>query len=137
MTDTNQTGPDAAQLPVLPAGLVRIGVATSVFLALLILYGTLSPQPPGPPLEGHADKLAHFGAFGALTLVLITFSVMPVRVTVPLVVAYGGAIELVQPSFGRTAEWADFWANNAGVAAGLLVGLALNRALRRRFARAR
>ncbi len=137
MTDLRKSRHEIAHAPRLPDSLVRFGGVVGALLALLILYGTLSPQPPGPPMQGHADKLAHFGAFGALTLVLIAFSVMPVRVTVPLVVAYGGAIELVQPSFGRTAEWADFWANNAGVAAGLLVGLALNRALRRRFARAR
>ncbi len=137
MTDTRQSRPDIAHAPCLPARLIRLGAVAGALLALLILYGTLNPQPPGPPLTGHTDKLVHFLAFGALSLVLSAFSVMPIRMMVPLVVAYGGAIELVQPSFGRTAAWGDFWANNAGVAAGVLVGLALNRALRRRYAPAR
>lgn len=39
-----------------------------------------------------------------------------------LAAAYGGAIELIQPRFGRDAAWADFVADVAGVAAGAARG---------------
>lgn len=119
----------------LPTNLVRFGAFAGVALALLILFATLSPQPPGPPMQGHADKLAHFLGFMALVVFPAAVGALRLRLLIPLAMAYGGVIELVQPYHGRTADWADFWANNAGVAAGAALGFALNRVLRQRYAR--
>jgi VanZ family protein len=40
---------------------------------------------------------------------------------------YGGIIEVIQPSFGRDAEWLDFVANGIGIVAGLILGTVLRR----------
>ena len=45
------------------------------------------------------------------------------RIVLPLAVAYGGLIELVQPYVNRYGEWGDFVAN----AMGCLIGFALAR----------
>jgi len=38
-----------------------------------------------------------------------------------LFIAYGGAIELLQPYVNRYGEWLDMAANTAGVACGLII----------------
>lgn len=62
-------------------------------------------QPPAAP-EG-SDKLAHFIAFAALTLPLAhtgCFGLQPTFIGAP---AFGGAIELIQPSFNCSGELND------------------------------
>lgn len=121
----------------LPPALVRGGGLFGLLLLLIMLYAMLSPQPPGPPMDGHADKVAHFIGFATLITVFSAVGTLPLRLLIPLAVALGGVIELVQPSFGRGAEWADFWANNAGVAVGAILGPGVHRALLRRYGAAR
>ena len=116
----------------------RLGVLAAVLIALGILYGTLNPNPPGPPLRGNADKIAHFMAFATLVFVPVVTAPGRCRWMLPLAIAFGGLIELMQPQFGRAAEWGDFWANNAGAVAGAILGVLTNRlAMRRLAARAR
>lgn len=111
----------------------RLGALAAVGIALGILYGTLSPQPPGPPMHGHADKVAHFLAFFTLVFVPVLTAPGRWRWMLPFAIAFGGLIELVQPQFGRTAEWADFWANNAGALTGAVLGVLTNRLAMRRL----
>lgn len=115
----------------------RLGALAGASVALGILYGTLSPQPPGPPLHGHADKLAHFAAFFVLVFVPVVTAPGRWRWILPSAIAFGGLIELVQPQFGRHADWLDFWANNAGAVCGALLGVLSSRPLLRRLAAAR
>jgi VanZ family protein len=49
----------------------------------------------------------------------------------PVLAAYGGAIELVQPMVGRGRELADWLADLAGIGLGALVGVALRRVWQR------
>ena len=114
-----------------------MGALAAAVIALGILYGTLSPQPPGPPLRGHADKLAHFLAFFTLVFVPVLTAPGRWRWMLPCAVAFGGIIELLQPQFGRHTDWYDFWANNAGAASGALLRVVLGRPLLRRLAAAR
>lgn len=102
--------------PLLPASLL------TAVIACVIVYGTLSPPgPPGPPLL-LTDKQMHALAFFGLVLPLGW--VRPrwaLRIGLAAL-AFGGVIELVQPSVGRSAEWADLWADGLGVVIGLLPG---------------
>jgi VanZ family protein len=102
----------------------RLAIALTLVIALAIGFGTLAPDTGSAPRVPHLDKLLHFLAFLGLVLPLAT--VLPRRSavigTVVLAVAYGGAIELIQPRFGRGAEWLDFWADLAGAAAGAALG---------------
>lgn len=93
----------------------------------LILISWLALTPSSPPMPGQTDKLAHLAAF--LLLALLADRAFPQRgfdylVILPLI-AYGGALELVQGMLPyRFGSWADLAADAAGV---LLYGFFVRR----------
>jgi VanZ family protein len=93
------------------------GLVLSAVIAITIASMTLTPATGMVTLSG-LDKVYHFVAFGALVFPLIMTDSRRWAWAVPLVIAYGGAIELIQPTVGRSAEWLDFGANTAGALAG-------------------
>ena len=96
---------------------------STVAIAGLIAWATLSPPgPPGPPVP-YVDKIGHAVAFAALVAPLAWQRPRFLVWLAPLALFYGGFIEIIQPGFGRSAEWADFAADGAGVAIGSLPGL--------------
>jgi VanZ family protein len=107
-----------------------IWAAITVALAAAIAYLTLVPRPPSPVQFPHVDKLYHALAFAAL--------VFPTTILRPrwwgrmavLAIGYGALIELVQPLFGRDAEWLDLVFDGLGVAVGTLAGVLLLRLVR-------
>jgi len=103
----------------------RIAVTLTLTVAML---WPLEAPPPAP--EG-SDKLVHFIAFAALAFPLARtgrFGLLPVFIGAS---AFGGAIELIQPSFNRSADVNDWVADVVGVLLGIGLGL-LYRRLRRR-----
>lgn len=108
------------------------GLALGVLAALVIAAVTLTPLPPGAITDGF-DKGYHFLAFAALIFPLILTDSRRWLWAVPLAVLYGGAIELIQPSVGRTAEWLDFGADVTGVLAGAALAEILHDRVRDRF----
>lgn len=106
----------AAAIERLWLGLGWLGLA-------IILWGTLTPEPPQLPQFGipQFDKLEHFTAFLMLTSwFMAAFPGRKAALTIiVLCVLLGGAIELVQGWSGfRDAEWGDWAADCVGVAAG-------------------
>ncbi len=99
----------------------RIVMVITVALAAVIGVLTLLPLelPPGPPGN---DKLYHFIAFMALAAPISVFWRAAVPYAAPVFVIYGGAIELIQPHVGRSAEWADFGMDVLGVMAAIALG---------------
>lgn len=99
-------------------------------IGLAIGLVTLTPMPalPGPPGN---DKAAHAFAFAVLTLPISLLAPRSLIWLMPLALAYGGAIELIQPYVGRSRELADLIADGVGI----LAGAALGRGLSRLFAR--
>lgn len=89
--------------------------AAIVFLTLF--YS--SEGPSGPPW---ADKAYHAIAFFFLVLPGAMVHRWAFLWLVPLAIAFGAAIELVQPQFGRSRELADLYADIAGIFAGVIVG---------------
>ena len=89
----------------------------------IVLWGTLTPEPPSLPQFGipQFDKLEHFIAFLMLTS-WFTAAFPEGRRPLWIAVIYavlGGVIELVQGWSGfRDAEWFDWAADCVGVAAG-------------------
>jgi VanZ family protein len=71
----------------------------------------------------------HALAFALLVLPLGWADIRSTLWLAPLALAYGGAIEVLQPFVGRGAEWGDLLADAAGIGIGLLPG-----ALRARLA---
>jgi VanZ family protein len=106
-----------------------IPITLAVTLTLTVTMLWPMDQPPRAP-EG-SDKLVHFIAFAALAFPLARtgrIGLLPVFVGAS---AFGGAIELIQPSFNRSADVNDWIADIVGVLLGISCGL-LYRRIRRR-----
>ena len=83
-------------------------------------------EAPPPAPEG-SDKLVHFVAFAALAFPLARtgrFGLLPVFFGAS---AFGGVIELIQPSFNRSADVNDWVADMVGVILGIGFGLLYRR----------
>ena len=105
-----------------PTGLALIA---TLALALVIGYLTLSPVVSDAGVPG-SDKLHHALAFFALAVPL---SFARPRLAIWIVIAataYGGAIELIQPTVGRDQDAWDFLADGVGAVAGAAVGVGLH-----------
>ncbi len=100
-----------------------IAHALTTLLALIIAALTLVPtvQPPGN--FQYQDKVYHLIAFAGLLLPSATLYPRALRWTVPFALALGGAIEIIQPSIGRSGDMADFAADALGVGVGILIGV--------------
>jgi hypothetical protein len=116
---------ESPQMPTVEPANTRttMAVVLTLGLAALITVLTLMPMPQGG-LPG-SDKFYHVLAFSALAVPLSV--VAPSRAILVFfgVVAYGGAIEVIQPTFHRMGEWADLRADAIGAAAGVLVGVSV------------
>lgn len=102
----------------------------TALIAVLIAVTTLAPEMPGPRGVAGIDKLWHLLAFAALAVPLAWRFPHHWRRVALAALAYGGAIELVQPVIGREAEWGDFLADGLGAVAGARLGAWLGRVWR-------
>lgn len=107
-----------------------LALILTLLLAAAMAVATLMPLTGGPGIPG-SDKAHHVIGFALLALPMATVQPRAMLWLAPVLAAYGGAIELVQPFVGRGQELADWLADLAGVGAGTLAGLALGRACRR------
>ncbi len=73
------------------------------------------------------DKVLHFLAFFAIVLPAITVRPRAWVWVLPLAIALGGAIEIIQPYFGRSRELGDFIADALGAGAAVIVGHMVSR----------
>lgn len=102
---------------------VAVGSAMTLTLAVIIAVVTLAPMLAGP---AGSDKVYHVLAFACLAFPLPLVRPRLTLWVVVGVIAYGGAIEVIQPFFGRQAEWADFVADAIGAVVGAAAGYALS-----------
>ena len=108
-----------------------LDIHLTMIVSLTLTVAMLWPLEAPPPAPEGSDKLVHFIAFAALAFPLARtgrFGLMPVFIGASV---YGGAIELVQPSFNRSADINDWVADIVGVVIGIGCGL-LYRRMRRR-----
>jgi len=103
---------------------VAVGSAVTLAFAVIIAVLTLAPIPVGGPAG--SDKVYHVLAFACLAFPLPVVRPRLTLWVVVSVIAYGGAIEVIQPYFGRQAEWADFVADAIGAVVGAAAGYALS-----------
>ena len=101
-----------------------IGGAITIGLAAIIAVLTLMPLPVSGTTG--SDKVYHALAFASLALPLPFAKPRWTLWVILSVIAYGGTIEVVQPYFGRHAEWADLLADGVGAILGAGIGLALS-----------
>ncbi|MDM7853284.1 VanZ family protein [Pseudochrobactrum kiredjianiae] len=102
---------------------------TSLFF-LLIAFLTLAPVSP-PTGYGATDKTYHMLAFAGLALPIATLQPRWLLFMIPVFAIFGGAIELIQPYFGRSCDFADWIADVKGIMIGSIVGLVLCLGIRR------
>ena len=96
-------------------------------LTLIVLFALtlamLWPLDQPPPAPAGSDKIVHFIAFAALAFPLARtgrFGLLPVFIGAS---AFGGAIELIQPTFNRSADVNDWAADTIGVLLGIAGGM--------------
>lgn len=109
----------------------RIAGWITALFALAIAVATLLPVPQPDLGVSSADKIQHLIAFAALTLPLAVVRPRVLAWLLPAAIAFGGAIEVIQPSVGRLREVGDFIADAAGACIGAALGLGIGRLWRR------
>ena len=108
-----------------------LDIPLTIVVTLTLSVAMIWPMEAPPPAPEGSDKLVHFVAFAALAFPLARtgrIGLLPVFVGAS---AFGGAIELMQPSFNRSADINDWIADIVGVLLGISCGL-LYRRIRRR-----
>ena len=84
-----------------------LDIPLTLIVTLTLTVAMLWPLGAPPPASEGSDKLVHLVAFAALAFPLARtghFGLLPVFIGASL---YGGAIELIQPSFNRSADVND------------------------------
>ena len=107
-----------------------LDIPLTIIVTLTLTVAMLWPMDQPPPAPEGSDKLVHLVAFAALAFPLARtgrFGLSPVFIGASV---YGGAIELIQPSFNRSADINDWVADIIGVVLGIGCGL-LYRRMRR------
>ncbi|WP_435140759.1 VanZ family protein [Pseudopelagicola sp. nBUS_19] len=103
----------------------------TALLAAGLAVAMLTPVDVPQSVSSGTDKLVHLVAFGLLVLPAALSRRVPLGLLfVGLFIgaaAFGGAIELIQPQFGRSADVNDWVADMVGAAAGLLLALGIRR----------
>lgn len=106
---------------------LRTMIALSMTAAMAVTITFLALTPSDLPLPiATSDKSRHFMAFAVLSLPVAVLRPRYLPWAVIAFAAFGGLIELVQPSFGRTRDIEDFYADLWGIGAGSLIGLGLH-----------
>ena len=108
-----------------------LDIPLTLIVTFTLTIAMLWPMDQPPPAPEGSDKLVHLIAFAALAFPLARtgrFGLLPVFIGAS---AFGGAIELIQPSFNRSADFNDWVADIVGVVLGIGCGL-LYRRLRKR-----
>ena len=108
-----------------------LDIPLTLIVLLALTVAMLWPLEAPPPAPEGSDKLVHFIAFAALAFPLARtgrFGLLPVFIGAS---AFGGAIELIQPSFNRSADVNDWVADVVGVILGIGLGLLYRRVRKR------
>ena len=104
-----------------------LDIPLTIIVTLTLSVAMLWPLEALPPASEGSDKLVHFVAFAALAFPLARtgrFGLLPVFIGAS---AFGGIIELIQPSFNRSADVNDWVADIVGVILGIGLGLLYRR----------
>ena len=108
----------------------HLDIPLTLIVTLILTVAMLWPLDQPPPAPRGSDKLVHLIAFAALAFPLARtgrIGLLPVFIGAS---AFGGVIELVQPSFNRSADANDWIADVVGVILGICCGLFFRRLYR-------
>ena len=104
----------------------RYGVVLSLIALAVITGGSLVPRESGGDV-GSADKVLHLVAYAVAILPMAQHKTQPRLIFAMGVLIWSGAIELVQPFVGRSANLMDLASNAVGLLLGLALGVLLDR----------
>ena len=99
----------------------KIDIYATIAIAFAIGLATLTPVETLPNVSG-SDKLYHLISFAILTLPIAIIRPNATWNILSLSIAYGGAIEALQPLVNRNCELADLIADACGSVLGILAG---------------
>jgi|TARA_B110000908_G_scaffold172446_1_gene239880 VanZ family protein len=104
-----------------------LDIPLTLIFTVVLTVAMLWPIHQSPPAPNGIDKLVHLIAFAAMAFPLARtgrIGLVPVFVGAS---AFGGLIELIQPSFGRSADMQDWIADIVGVGLGIVLALLYRR----------
>ena len=104
-----------------------LDIPITLAVTLILTVAMLWPLEAPPPAPDGSDKVVHLIAFAALAFPLARtgrIGLTPVFVGAS---AFGGLIELIQPSFNPSADMSDWVADILGVVLGIICGLIYRR----------
>ena len=104
-----------------------LDIPITFILTISLAVAMLWPLEAPPPAAYGSDKVVHLIAFAALSFPLARtgrFGLLPVFVGAS---AFGGLIEIIQPTFNRSADVNDWVADVMGVVLGIVCGLMYRR----------
>ena len=104
----------------------NLDIPLTLIMMLILTVAMLWPLDQ-PPQALRSDKLVHLIAFAALAFPLARtgrIGLLPVFIGAS---AFGGFIEVLQPSFGRSADIQDWVADIFGTTIGIVLALLYNR----------
>ena len=104
-----------------------LDIPITLAVTLILTVAMLWPLEAPPPAPDGSDKVVHLIAFAALSFPLARtgrIGLLPVFVGAS---AFGGLIELIQPTFNRSADMNDWVADITGVVVGIICGLIYRR----------
>ena len=104
-----------------------LDIPLTLVVMTVLTVAMLWPINQPPPVPDGSDKVVHLIAFAALAFPLARtgrIGLIPVFVGAS---TFGGLIEVIQPSFGRSADMQDWIADIVGVGLGILLALLYRR----------
>jgi VanZ family protein len=104
-----------------------LDIYLTLIVTITLTIAMLWPLDQPPPAPEGTDKIVHLIAFAALAFPLARtgrLGLLPVFIGAS---AFGAIIELIQPTFNRSADAKDWVADTLGVLIGVGLGLAYRR----------
>ena len=104
-----------------------LDIPLTLIVTAVLTVAMLWPIHQPPPTPDGTDKIVHLIAFAALAFPLAytgRIGLIPVFIGASI---FGGLMEVIQPSFERSADLRDWIADIAGVALGILLALLYRR----------
>lgn len=108
-------------------------ITLTLIVTAVLTIALLWPIKQPPPSPDETDKFIHLIAFAILAFPLARtsrFGLLPVFIGGS---TFGGIIEVLQPSFGRSADLLDWIADIIGLALGIALAFLYDRLRRYRF----
>ena len=96
-----------------------LDIPLTAIVAITLTVAMLWPLDAPPPAPEGSDKLVHFIAFAALAFPLARTGRLGLVAVFIGASAFGGLIELIQPTFNRSADLGDWVADTVGVVIGI------------------